>query len=66
MSDTPIMPPIAGALPDTEKQMFNIAATQGPLAGLDGAPPPAPKWFEEVVAIKPESRFVEVSGAKIH
>ena len=36
MSDTPILPPIPGLLPDTEKEMFTIAATQGPLAGLDG------------------------------
>jgi pimeloyl-ACP methyl ester carboxylesterase len=66
MSDRPIMPPMSGEIPDTEKQMFNIASTQGPLAGLDGAPPAAPKWFDETVAIKPESRFVQVSGANIH
>jgi pimeloyl-ACP methyl ester carboxylesterase len=66
MSDTPTMPPIPGELPDTERQMFNIGATEGPLAALDGAPPPAPKWFEDSVAIKPESNFIEVAGAKIH
>jgi hypothetical protein len=66
MSDTPTMPPIPGALPDTERQMFNIAATEGPLAALDGAPPPAPKWFEDALAIRPESNFVQVGGAKIH
>ena len=30
-------------------------ATQGPLAQFDGAPPPAPKWFTETVAIQPSS-----------
>ncbi len=66
MSDTPILPPIPGVLPDTERQMFNLQATEGPLAGFDGAPPPGPKWFEEALAIKPESCFVTVAGAKIH
>jgi len=37
-----------------------------PLAALAGAPPPAPAWFHETVAVKPESRFVEVDGARIH
>ncbi len=66
MSDVPIIPPVPGILPDTEKQMFTLQATQGPLAAFDGAPPPAPKWFEDALAIKPESRFIEVAGAKIH
>ena len=66
MSDAPTMPPIPGQIPDTERQMFNISATEGPLAALDGAPPPAPQWFKDALAIKPESSFVEVSGARIH
>jgi pimeloyl-ACP methyl ester carboxylesterase len=66
MSDAPTMPPIPGQIPDTERQMFNISATEGPLAALDGAPPPAPRWFKDVLAIKPESSFVEVAGARIH
>ena len=41
-------------------------ATQGPLAPLAGDPPPAPRWFTETVAIKPESKFITVEGAKIH
>ena len=28
--------------------------------------PPAPKWFETVTAVEPESKFVEVQGARIH
>ena len=45
-------------------QMF--MATEGPLAPLHGALPPAPKWFETVTASEPESKFVEVEGARIH
>jgi pimeloyl-ACP methyl ester carboxylesterase len=66
LSDTPIMPPMSGEIPDTEKQMFNLAPTQGPLAPLDGAPPAAPQWFTDAVAITPEDAVVEVEGAKIH
>jgi pimeloyl-ACP methyl ester carboxylesterase len=66
MSDTPILPPIPGIIPDTEKQMFEVNANQGPLAVLSGSPAPRPKWFEDVVAIAPESRFIEVEGARIH
>jgi len=66
MSDAPTMPPIPGRIPDTERQMFNISATEGPLAALDGAPPPAPQWFKDALAIKPESSFVQVAGARIH
>ena len=64
MSDKPVMPPIA--IPDTEREMFTLAGTQGPLAGLDGSPPAAPGWFMEALASKPESAFVEVDGARIH
>jgi len=40
--------------------------TEGPLAPLDGAVPPAPAWFGRIVAVEPESAFVEVDGARIH
>src|SRR5665213_1856457 len=40
--------------------------TEGPLTSFNGAVPPAPQWFERIAAIAPESRFVEVEGAKIH
>src|SRR5665213_1989691 len=40
--------------------------TEGPLTSFNGAVPPAPQWFERIVAIAPESCFVEVEGAKIH
>jgi pimeloyl-ACP methyl ester carboxylesterase len=40
--------------------------TEGPLAALDGVVPPAPAWFEKIVAVEPESAFVEVDGARIH
>jgi pimeloyl-ACP methyl ester carboxylesterase len=40
--------------------------TEGPLAALDGVVPPAPAWFEKIVAVEPESAFVEVEGARIH
>jgi pimeloyl-ACP methyl ester carboxylesterase len=66
MSDTPTAPPIPGILPDTERQMFGIQASPGPLAPLAGSPPPAPKWFEEALAKEPESNFVEVEGARVH
>jgi pimeloyl-ACP methyl ester carboxylesterase len=41
-------------------------ATEGPLAPLAGAIPPGPRWFDNAVASEPESRFVEVDGARIH
>ena len=66
MSDTPIVPPVPGILPETEKHMFDLSATQGPLAGLGGSPVPGPKWFVEAVASEPESNFVSVEGAQIH
>jgi pimeloyl-ACP methyl ester carboxylesterase len=39
---------------------------EGPLAPLDGVEPPAPAWFDRVVAVEPESAFVEVEDAHIH
>ena len=60
--DLPPVPPVQGAQPE----MFTVNENQGPLAALSGSPAPAPKWFVEAVANKPESRFVEVDGARIH
>jgi pimeloyl-ACP methyl ester carboxylesterase len=36
-----------------------------PLAAFRGQTPPAPAWFERVVAIEPERSFVEVEGGKV-
>jgi pimeloyl-ACP methyl ester carboxylesterase len=36
-----------------------------PLAAFRGQKPPAPPWFERVVAIEPERTFVTVDGAKV-
>jgi pimeloyl-ACP methyl ester carboxylesterase len=41
-------------------------ANEGPLAPLHGEIPEAPGWFDNVVAIEPESHFVDVEGARIH
>ena len=62
--DTPGLPPVPGL--DTEKHMFDLSALSGLLAGLGGSPPPAPQWFANTVAQKPESRFVTVDGARVH
>jgi pimeloyl-ACP methyl ester carboxylesterase len=59
-SDLPPVPPVRGARPE----MFTVTENQGPLAPLAG--PPAPKWFAEAVSHKPESRHVDVHGARIH
>src|SRR5580698_4422257 len=40
--------------------------TEGPLAPLNGAQPPVPAWFDRIIAVEPESAFVEVDGARIH
>jgi pimeloyl-ACP methyl ester carboxylesterase len=37
-----------------------------PLAPFAGAPPPAPAWFANVVAVEPEHGFIDVDGARIH
>ena len=37
-----------------------------PLASFAGAPPPAPAWFAQAVAIAPEDHWVEVEGVRIH
>ena len=36
-----------------------------PLAAFRGQKPPAPAWFERVVAIEPERTFVAVDGAQV-
>ena len=41
-------------------------ANEGPLAPLHGEIPPGPVWFDNVVAIEPESHYVDVEGARIH
>lgn len=41
-------------------------ANEGPLVRFHGAVPPGPAWFNETVAVEPESAFVEVEGAPIH
>jgi pimeloyl-ACP methyl ester carboxylesterase len=47
-------------------QPVDMPAEQGPLARYHGAQPPAPKWFEDVVATPYRTAFVESDGAKIH
>src|ERR1700729_182085 len=36
-----------------------------PLAAFRGQKPPAPAWFERVIAIEPERAFVAVDGAQV-
>ena len=60
------LPPLPGPPPDTIREMYNLAPTQGPLAALKGERPPAPQWFVDTVAALPESSFVECDGARIH
>jgi pimeloyl-ACP methyl ester carboxylesterase len=59
------MPPTPGGA-SAETALFQFLPTQGPLAALGGSPPAAPRWFEESIANRGESRFVEVEGARIH
>jgi pimeloyl-ACP methyl ester carboxylesterase len=66
MSDTPIAPPVPGLPPQTDKRLLEGPASQGQLAALAGSPPPGPKWFADVTAHLPQSRFVAVKGARIH
>jgi pimeloyl-ACP methyl ester carboxylesterase len=37
----------------------------GLLAALEGRPPPAPAWFTEAMAVRPERRFHVVAGARL-
>lgn len=64
MSDTPIVPPVPGLAPETERRLFELQSN--PLAALAGSPAPAPKWFRDVTASAPERNFVTVAGARIH
>lgn len=66
MSDTPILPPVRDLPPEARRHIFDRQPAEGPLAGLAGSPPPAPQWFEDALAQKPERRFVSVGGARIH
>jgi pimeloyl-ACP methyl ester carboxylesterase len=47
-------------------QPIEMPSEQGPLAIYKGAPPPAPKWFEDAIAAKYETAYVECEGARIH
>jgi pimeloyl-ACP methyl ester carboxylesterase len=38
---------------------------QAPLAEYQGAEPPAPQWFKDVIAVEPERGFVESLGSKL-
>ena len=40
-------------------------AIKSPLAQFHGERPPAPRWYERVIAKRPERSFVEVQGAAI-
>lgn len=44
----------------------DLPELQTPLAGLEGAAPPAPQWFHDAIANKPKNATVEVAGAAIH
>ena len=58
MSDTGTPPPAA--------RHIDFPELETPLAALAGAPPPAPEWFAQTIAVEPENRFVMVDGARIH
>src|SRR6185312_5521720 len=64
--DTPPLPPLPGPPPDTVREMFDLAPTQGPLTSFHGRHPDAPQWFTDTVAQLPQSSFVTVKGARIH
>jgi len=51
---------------DRAAQIAAYMASEGPLTPFHGAVPPAPEWFSRTVAIEPESKFVDLDGAKIH
>jgi pimeloyl-ACP methyl ester carboxylesterase len=44
---------------------LNDPSFMAPLAAFHGRKPPAPAWFEHVVADEPERDFVEVEGARV-
>lgn len=66
MNDIPPLPPLPGPPPDTVREMFDLAPTQGPLTSFHGRHPDAPQWFTDTVAQLPQSSFVTVKGARIH
>ena len=66
MSDTPIVPPVPGLLPETEKHMFDLQSSQGQLAALAGSPVAGPRWFSDITRTPPQSHCVIVAGARIH
>ena len=47
-------------------QPMEMPSEQGPLAQYHGAPPPAPKWFEDAVAVQYQTAFVDCEGVRIH
>lgn len=51
---------------DVNAPLVDFPELETPLAAFAGAPPPAPAWFSEAVAVAPDLRFVEVDGAAIH
>lgn len=65
MNDRPL-PPLPGPPPDTVRELYDLAPTQGPLAPFHGQRPQAPQWFIDTVAQLPQSNYVEVKGARIH
>jgi pimeloyl-ACP methyl ester carboxylesterase len=44
----------------------DLSAIDAPLSSFHGEVPPAPDWFANAIAMKPESHFVQVEGARIH
>ncbi len=46
--------------------MTDILPTLCPLAVLEGAVPPAPDWFTQITAEKPQSAFIESDTTRIH
>ena len=44
---------------------MNDPLLMAPLAAFHGAKPPAPEWFEHVIAQEPERTFTEIEGAAI-
>ena len=47
------------------EQAEESALGQGPLAGFDGAEPPAPDWFRRMVAMPCREGATHVEGARV-
>ena len=62
MSDTPIVPPVPGLLPETEKHMFDLQSNQGQLAALAGSPRRRRAGLPTSPATPPQSRLVTVEA----